>query len=184
MWNLFEMFWDFRELQLVVWSTSNLPPLCTWSFNVFYSVYLRATLTAAAGVVHHTHMVNDSVGKCEFPGWKISCTWVSSETHIPMLEPPRGCEAHWYSSSIHIRVSLLCWSWYCPASRYAVARGPWYWGIIAREAWAFTRDRACFCSSWLWVQSQTWACTISLLAVVRKTNVLVYFIYPFISRQL
>ncbi|QHO37839.1 metal tolerance protein 11 isoform X3 [Arachis hypogaea] len=47
-----------------------------------------------AGFVHYPHMVIDSAGKREFPGWKISCSRVSSETNIPLLEPPQGRAAH------------------------------------------------------------------------------------------
>ncbi len=46
---------------------------------------------AAAGLVHHSHMVNDSVGECEFPCWKISYSGLSEETHVPLLEPSQGC---------------------------------------------------------------------------------------------
>ena len=63
--------------------------------------------STAAGFVHYSYMVIDSVGKCEFPCWKISCARVSSETYIPLLEPPQGCEAHRHRAGIHIWASLL-----------------------------------------------------------------------------
>lgn len=42
----------------------------------------------AAGLVHDPHMDVNSVRKCKLSGWKISCPRISTETHIPLLEPP------------------------------------------------------------------------------------------------
>lgn len=112
----------------------------------------------AVGFIYHSYMVTNCPGECELPSWKVGITRILAETHIPLLEPPQSHKAYWYSSGIHIWVSLLCWGGHRFACWHAPAGSTWYWRSLAGETWAVARDRASIRSSGLRVQSQTWAC--------------------------
>ena len=158
--------WHFIPLSL------NLKELWTLIGYFFYSLALTYYFgLTAAGCVYHPYMVYDSVGKCELPRGKISCSRVSTETDIPLLEPQQGHKTYRYSPGLHLWLSLLCGGWHSLASRHALARGSWHWGILAGEAWAPAWDRACLCTSWLWVLTQTWACSVTPLGIRCKSNI-------------
>lgn len=157
----------------IVWSD------CCWHFILLVLLLSPSQSTvaltyyfglAAAGFVHHPYMVNDSVGKCEFPCGKISYSRISTETYVPLLESPQGHKTYWYGQGLHLWVALLCGGWHSIAGRHAFARGAWHWGILAGKAWAPARDWACLCTSGLRVLAQTWACSNTLLVQKSKSD--------------